>query len=192
MLFKQKDLQDIAIGKVNLAFRKWKRASVKKGTLLKTAIGQVEIVEIQPIKFDSIELKDAKSAGYSNLSELHAALNARSDGIIYRIIVSYHSPDPRIKLRNQINLSEEEILIIQKKLKRMDNSCRNGPWTVKILELIRDNPKVRAKDLAEKTGMTKDWLKPNIRKLKNLGLTISHPLGYEISPRGKIVLESCS
>ncbi|GAA4173979.1 hypothetical protein GCM10022218_17670 [Sphingobacterium ginsenosidimutans] len=31
----------------------------------------------------------------------------------------------------------------------------------------------------------KEWLKLNIRKLKNLGLTISHTVGYEISPLGE-------
>ena len=34
----------------------------------------------------------------------------------------------------------------------------------------------------------KDWLKPNEPKLKNLGLTISHEVGYSLSPRGEMLL----
>jgi hypothetical protein len=43
-------------------------------------------------------------------------------------------------------------------------------------------------DEAKKTGFEKAWLKINIRKLKNLGLTISHNPGYTLSPRGKAYL----
>jgi Mn-dependent DtxR family transcriptional regulator len=39
--------------------------------------------------------------------------------------------------------------------------------------------------LAAKAGVEKEWLKINVRKLKNLGLTISHQSGYELSPRGQ-------
>ncbi|MEM7550324.1 MAG: hypothetical protein AAF363_11640 [Bacteroidota bacterium] len=35
----------------------------------------------------------------------------------------------------------------------------------------------------------KEWLKLNIRKLKNLGLTISHNPRYEISPLGIAYIE---
>jgi hypothetical protein len=48
---------------------------------------------------------------------------------------------------------------------------------------------LRAADLARMLGREKDWLKINIRKLKNLGLTISHETGDEISPLGKVVLK---
>ncbi|WP_294276703.1 hypothetical protein [uncultured Chryseobacterium sp.] len=39
------------------------------------------------------------------------------------------------------------------------------------------------------TGFEKEWLKLNIRKLKNMGLTISHTVGYEISPLGSEYLK---
>ena len=48
--------------------------------------------------------------------------------------------------------------------------------------------RVAARTLAERLGCERDWLKPNVRKLKNLGLTISHDPGYALSPRGRVVL----
>lgn len=43
MLFKLKQLQGIKEEKISLAFRKWSKARVKKGSLLKTAVGQIEV-----------------------------------------------------------------------------------------------------------------------------------------------------
>jgi Mn-dependent DtxR family transcriptional regulator len=54
--------------------------------------------------------------------------------------------------------------------------------------LLGENPHVRAQDLADGLGMEKAVFKNDVRKLKELGLTISHSPGYELSPRGKAVL----
>ncbi len=70
----------------------------------------------------------------------------------------------------------------------MDSLHKQGPWTDEVLLCIKDNPKVRAAELALKLNMEKQWLKINIRKLKNMGLTISHEVGYSVSPRGQTYL----
>jgi hypothetical protein len=44
--------------------------------------------------------------------------------------------------------------------------------------------------LALELGREKEWLKGSVRKLKNLGLTISLGTGYRISPRGAAYLEA--
>ncbi|WP_410649572.1 hypothetical protein [Amycolatopsis sp. cmx-4-54] len=56
------------------------------------------------------------------------------------------------------------------------------------MRLIRDNPGRRAQELADLLGREKDPLKLDIRKLKNLGLTLSLEVGYRISPRGAAYL----
>ena len=38
-------------------------------------------------------------------------------------------------------------------------------------------------------NVEKDWLKIHIRKLKNLGFTISHEVGYSISVRGESLIK---
>ena len=70
----------------------------------------------------------------------------------------------------------------------MDQYSKTGVWTREVLEAVRDHPHLKALDLAEILGREKEWLKLNIRKLKNLGLTISHNPGYELSPLGKAYL----
>lgn len=66
-----------------------------------------------------------------------------------------------------------------------------GPWTHNTLFTIEKNSKLKAADLAQLLLREKEWLKLNIRKLKNLGLTISHNPGYEVSPYGKAYLRKC-
>ena len=52
-----------------------------------------------------------------------------------------------------------------------------------VLDVIRRRPATRAADLAaEEFGRERDPFKIDVRKLKNLGLTHSLEVGYELSP----------
>ncbi|CAN5758193.1 hypothetical protein BH20ACT23_BH20ACT23_17740 [soil metagenome] len=55
--------------------------------------------------------------------------------------------------------------------------------------MIRDNPAVRAADLAVTLGRETQPFKRDVRKLKELGLTESLEVGYRLSPRGRFLLE---
>lgn len=140
------------------------------------------------VKPESIAPEDSANAGFGKLEDLIKTLNTVKDGDIYKINVSYHSPDPRIALRERTKLTIEDYELLRSKLERLDKYSRQGAWTIDILKVIQDNPKLKAADLAIKTGKEKEWLKLNIRKLKNLGLTVSHNPGYTISPLGKVLL----
>ena len=63
-----------------------------------------------------------------------------------------------------------------------------GPWTAATLALIKEHPARRAPDLAEMVGRETKPFKLDVRKLKNLGLTKSLKIGYELSPRGAAYL----
>ena len=56
------------------------------------------------------------------------------------------------------------------------------------LALIAERPAVRAGDLAESLGRERLSFKADVRKLKNLGLTLSLEIGYRLSPRGEAYL----
>ncbi len=56
------------------------------------------------------------------------------------------------------------------------------------LRLIAERPAVRAADLAAAVGREKAPFKLDVRKLKNLGLTLSLDVGYRLSPRGEAYL----
>ena len=189
MLIKSEILKAVKSRHVDLVFRKWKAPRVKKGTLLKTHLGQMEVIEIKRYTIGKITTEDAKRSGYKDRNQLIENLNKVKEGEVYRICIRFHSPDPRIKLRQQIKLSAEAADKLQRKLKRLDDLSSVGQWTSRTMKAIRDNPGLRAADLANKLNYEKDWLKPNIRKLKNLGLTISLEVGYELSPLGKAWLQ---
>ncbi len=76
-------------------------------------------------------------------------------------------------------------MAIGKRLAKMD---RRRSWTHETLRLVNDNPGRRAQELADLLGREKEALKVDIRKLKDLGLTLSLEVGYRISPRGAAYL----
>jgi hypothetical protein len=102
--------------------------------------------------------------------------------------VSLDGPDPRVALREQAELSDEDRRALDLRLDRWDAARADGPWTREVLRLIAENPGVRAPDLAASLGRETLPFKRDVRKLKELGLTLSLAVGYEISPRGRAYL----
>jgi hypothetical protein len=64
MIFRQKFLDGIRDGTVTLAFRRWRRPSVRAGGTLLTAVGQLEIVSVGEVAMTRISDADARRAGY--------------------------------------------------------------------------------------------------------------------------------
>jgi hypothetical protein len=187
MLLTKTELEAIKSGELSLVFRHWRRPTVKTAGSLKTAIGVLGIERVVKIERSQITERDAAKAGYSSLSELLSKLDSR-EGEIYRIEIRFAGADPRIELRENDRLSKSDFHEVQAKLARLDSASRMGDWTRMVLRAIDQHPHVAAAKLAGHTGFEKEWLKQNIRKLKNLGLTTSHEPGYELSPRGRAVL----
>lgn len=190
MLIRRPILDGIKAGTVKFAFRRWRRPTVKDGSSLKTAIGLLRIDQVSAVPLSSIGEREARLAGHGDLEELKAELAARDGGAIYRIRFHFEGPDPRIKLSKDADLSPADIESLTAKLERYDKVGPYGPWTRRVMEAIRSKPQERAGSLAQSLGFPKEWLKTNIRKLKNLGLTVSLETGYELSPRGKRLLAS--
>jgi len=189
MLFRSKTLDLIKKGKVTIAFRKWKRPTVKEGGTLITRAGMLRIEDITPISLDAIKKKELTLAGYENKNQLAEYIKKKKEGILYKISFHLEGEDPRIALREVTELSTDDFNLILEKLERLDQYSREGPWTFQILNLIEKHPQRLAKELADEMGVEKAWFKPNVRKLKKLGLTISHKIGYTISPRGKAFVD---
>jgi hypothetical protein len=77
---------------------------------------------------------------------------------------------------------------IRARLERLDRASSHGPWTTAVLRAIAARPATRAADLAAGFGRDTQPFKLDVRKLKNLGLTISLEVGYRLSPRGEAFL----
>jgi hypothetical protein len=108
-------------------------------------------------------------------------------GRIYRIRLRVVGPDPRVALRDQLP-DAADLAGIQRRLERLDRASSHGPWTLAVLRAIAANPERRAGDLAAGLGRPRLPFKVDVRKLKELGLTESLPIGYRLSPRGRAVL----
>ena len=188
MLIRRPFLEKIKKGEIDLAFRRWNKISAKAGGTLRTSVGIVKIGDISCISESKISEKDAQRAGFPDRKSLMADLRDNG-GILYRIQISFGGEDPRISLREDTSFDRASYAELYLKLRRMDSRSSCGDWTIQILCLIAQNPMLPAIELSKKSGHEKEWLKLNIRKLKNLGLTISHNPGYAISPRGKKFLQ---
>jgi hypothetical protein len=189
VLFPNRLWGGLADGSVTVAFRYWRRATVKGGGTLVTPVGVLAIDAVQRITLRDINAADARAAGYPGRTSLVADLgqHRRPATALHRIDFHYAGEDPRRALREDDQLDDDELDRIRTRLASMD---RHRAWTRDMLELIRDNPGTRAPDLAAGRGRETLPFKADVRKLKALGLTESLRVGYRLSPRGRVVLEA--
>lgn len=186
MLIKRSILEGIQGGRITLAFRRWKRPTVKAGGQLRTRVGVLEILSVREVSSESITEEQAAASGAASCADLRDQLHSR-EGQVYEIRLRYAGEDPRIALRERsVTLDEWEGL--RSRLERMDRRSTDGPWTQRTLELISSHPGVRAVDIAASIGSEKKPFKARVRRLKELGLTESLKIGYRLSPRGESVL----
>jgi hypothetical protein len=189
VLFEKRFWVGIADGSITLTFRRWKRLQVVAGRPYRTAAGIVDVTAVDVVNPSDITDTDAKSAGYPNAATLVAELRGSGDDPTYRIAFAMsRRPDPRAQLAASDDLSEADIAQIRWRLERLDRASSHGPWTRETLVLISEHPERRAGDLAEQAGRERAPFKLDVRKLKNLGLTESLPVGYRLSPRGRAYL----
>jgi hypothetical protein len=183
MLFKRAILQRLIDGSASLAFRRWRKPTVRAGNRLTTGLGVLAVDAVERVDDDALTEESARQAGFESLAELQGLL--RTDGDLYRIRLHYAGPDPRVTLRDSAELDEADLQGVVERLESMD---RHRAWVRPTLELIERHPGRRAPDLAAELGRETQQFKANVRRLKALGLTESLEVGYRISPRGKVVL----
>lgn len=189
MLFEGRFWPGIADGSIDLTFRRWRRRQVLAGRRYRVARMIVEVDAIDVVDPASITDREARRSGYPDAATLVADLRGDDDLPVYRI--AFHAvdePDPRAVLASTGDLSADDVTAIDTRLARMDKASTSGPWTRAVLETIAANPAVRAPDLAAGFGRETQPFKRDVRKLKELGLTISLDVGYRLSPRGEAYL----
>ena len=190
MLLRTAVLERIVRGEISLVFRRWRRPTVRTGGSLRTALGVLHIVDVAAVEESDVSAADAAAAGYASRAALLADLGSR-EGQLYRIAVEYAGADPRIALRQKDALSEADT---------DDPATPAGTPRHEVAGRSVD-PARAGRDPQANPGLAcpgigaarwvreKDWLKPQVRKLKNLGLTVSLTVGYELSPRGRVALQ---
>jgi hypothetical protein len=187
MLFRRQTLEAIASGGVTLAYRRWKRPTVKAGGRVRTASGVVLIGNIAIVGMSALTEKDASAAGFPTLAALQDMLGPDDGTSVYRIELKGIEPDERVALRGEVLLSDADWHALTLRFARWDKTAP-GHFP-SILRAIGAHPQVRAADLAAMAGVETLKFKQDVRKLKEFGLTESLDVGYRLSPRGEAVLE---
>lgn len=189
MLLPPKVAHGVADGSVTLAFRRWAKPGVKVGSQFRTVAGVIRVDGVEAVDAEAISDADAVAAGWPDAARLRRQLDKVEGGLpTHRVLLAYAGPDPRVALRESAELSDDDVRAIDVRLERLDRASSHGPWTMPTLALIGRRPHVRAPDLAAEMGRERDPFKIDVRKLKNLGLTQSFDVGYDLSPRGRAYL----
>jgi hypothetical protein len=184
--------QGLADGTISVCFRRWRRCQVVAGHRYRSMIGLVHVDAVDVLAGpDDITLEDAIAGGYPDVASAVADLRPPSaDTTLYRLrLRRVDDPDPRSVLAETSALTDADRAELDRRLARLDRASKIGPWTGTVLRLIESRPAVRAPDLAASLGRERDPFKLDVRKLKALGLTISLPVGYRLSPRGEAYLQ---
>lgn len=188
MLIKRAVLDGIVEGRIDLAFRRQRRPTVKSGGSLRTVVGQLAIGRVDEVTARQITAADARRAGYPSRAELLRELARKEEGRIYRVELALGGPDPRVVLRESADLSGADVAEIDGRLARLDAASTHGPWTMETLRLIDAHPATLSTDIAAMVRRERKPFKTDVRKLKGLGLTESLEVGYRLSPRGRAYL----
>ena len=194
--FRVRDYQRIAAGELTLTFRRWRRPQARVGGRYRVGEGAVEVDQVSQIAVDAITPEDARTAGFETPAAVLEAIERnqrrRADrgAQLYRVAFHFAGPhvDPRKRLQADDELDHEALESLVQRLAKMDGRSKRGPWTTAKLVAISRRPGTRAGDLAAAQACETPRFKSDVRKLKALGLTISLEVGYELSPRGDVVL----
>jgi hypothetical protein len=176
-------------GSITMAFRRWRRAQVVAGHQYRTGLGMVLAEAVDIVAPADITQAQARDAGYPSIDALVSDLRGDPALPLYRIrFRRIEGPDPRDELAATATLADADADAITARLARMDAASKRGPWTRDVLEQIARQPGIVSTVLAGELDWERADFKLHVRRLKELGLTISLEVGYQISPRGAAYL----
>ena len=193
MLFKHSFHEAIANGAITVTYRAWKSARVKVGSRYRiNAAGVVAVDGVCRVAVHRITETAALACGFTSRDALLRHLRPAGAGhppeTVFEIRFHY-LPAPRIPVADvSADVAEDVLQDLLARLRNMDARSRAGPWTGATLALIDAHPRVAASRLAPHLGRETAPFKSNVRKLKALGLTISHDTGYTLTSLGARVL----
>ncbi|AVM00096.1 hypothetical protein C6V83_07235 [Gordonia iterans] len=199
MLISKPIAEQIRAGTVTAQYRRWDAPRVKVGGTQLTPAGLVRFTRVARVNdLDKLTDRAARAAGMKDAQALRKALAPRTKRApsargskggehVYRINLEWAGEDPRLALREELP-NDAACAEILRRTSVIDRRLGDG-WTRDTLQWIEEHPRVVSKRLAELREVELQPMKTDIRKLKALGLTISHDVGYELAPRGRAYLD---
>jgi hypothetical protein len=187
VLFTNDQRRRIFAGEMTATIRAWRTPQVKAGKRYRFG-DHHELVVSTVALTESAALSgaDLAAAGFESRDAFVAALprfaNDRPAGPFY---VVRFTLEPRAQPPPAARGDIEKLLA---RLEKLDRLSDHGPWTHDALAVIAANPRVVSTELARQVGRERFAFKADVRKLKGIGLTRSHNVGYEATELGQQVL----
>ena len=187
LMFRRADRERVVNGEITVSYRLWRTAKVKAGKSYRTPLGTIEIQDVQALPAGMIAKRDVRRTGCPDIPSIwalageHTHTTVGPDTLLHRVQFRFLGDiaAPPSAPRN------EDLDTIAARLARMDAASSHGPWTLQVLRTINEQPRVPARLLAADLDWERLDFKAHVRKLKALGLTISHEIGYELSETGR-------
>ena len=190
MLFSASAWPGLADGSITVTFRTWTKPQAKVGGRYRVAGMLLEATSVGEVAVSELTDDDALAAGATSLATLLQRLDQPApDATVWRVDLRYVGIDDRIERRIIDELTDDDIAALRTRLDRLDRAG-GKPWTRTTLQLIEKYPGVVSTALARHAGQERPAFKINVRKLKEMGLTESLQIGYQLSPRGVALLRS--
>lgn len=190
MLFSASAWPGLADGSITVTFRTWSKPQAKVGGRYRVAGMLLEATAVSEVRVSVLTDDDALAAGEASLVTLLKRLKSpTADSTVWRVDLRYVGIDDRIEQRIIDELTDDDIAAMRIRLDRLDRGA-GKPWTRVTLQLIEKYPGVVSTALARHTGQERPDFKINVRKLKEMGLTESLSVGYQLSPRGVALLRA--
>ena len=189
MLWTNEQRRRILAGEMTATIRAWKAPQVRAGRRYRFGDDhELAIHAIDLTSLDALTLADLAGAGFASRGDFSAALprfaNDRPEGPFY---VVRFTLEPR---HEPLPAADADIDKLRARLAKLDHLSDHGPWTREALGVIAANPRVVSTALAKRVGRERFAFKADVRKLKRLGLTRSHDVGYELTALGQEVLRA--
>lgn len=193
LLFQKRFHAGLVDGTVTITVRQWDKPLVKPGGRYRVhPIGVVEVDAVTRITMGELTDIDAVSAGFIDLTEMRAYMAPvakkplRATTEVFKVVLHHGGDGDRVPEALDTNLDDAALEQLKVKLQKLDQKTR---WTLKVMKLIDKRPRTAASKLAKSMKRETLPFKADVVKLKKLGLTQSFEVGYELSPRGRAVLE---
>lgn len=192
LMFRREDRARVVDGEITVTFRLWKSPKVKAGKTYKTPLGAIEVEDVAVIPAALVAKRDVKPSGCASIAAIwesageHTKTTVTPATLLHRVQFRFLG-DVQVNstVKPPIGLDD-----LARRLERMDARSTRGPWTHQFLRAIDAGPHVPARILAADLGWERLDFKAHVRRLKALGLTISHEIGYELSDLGHRYLAS--
>ncbi len=187
VLFTNDQRRRILAGEMTATIRAWQTPQVKAGKRYRFGDDHELVVStVELTESAALTTADLSAAGFESRAAFEAALpkfaNGRTEGPFHlvRFTLEPRQPPPPA--------APAELDKLLARLEKLDRLSDHGPWTRDALAVIAANPRVVSTKLAELVGRERFAFKADVRKLKAMGLTRSHDVGYEVTELGGQVL----